>query len=787
MVVPAAPSLRLARKRRLLERHWPWLLTFGCATLALSAFVLALDGGRIAGVEGLEPIVRGYTPVGVLLGLGAVLLSFVTFAYALRKRALQERPLLGRSTLATWLWAHVYLGLLALVVAFAHAGYGAITSTFSTGKLLLLLLALLVGSGVLWRLIYAVVPAAAAKSVGNYSAAASHARAEALSIEIEKLAAGSSPRFRELKGWVMPRTPAPHELAQALASLPPEEQPAFAELATLAATRLDALGRERRQASYVRWLQGLRIAHVPLGLLFVLLIPLHVLFAYDVPARTLEPKRVGGSALGGFEPSTTCASCHRDIYDAWRHSMHAHAMTSPIMIAQTNQVAARVLHAQPGPDPKEACVACHGPIGTLLTEGNTLPLPAQALSDRALLDDGISCAVCHQWQGQSHTGGAALARFQEGLEPGRKVFGPFGDAVGNAFHRSEKSELFTHPAELCRNCHSVQLDKNGDGRFDRGTDLVLQTLFDEWDAYAKAGGASCLDCHMWSVRRAKRAASGASIPFEQDQAAPARSLRDHAFVGVDYPLDDRAARDAIAEKRAALLASAGTLSVPPASVKKSANEVAFDATVANTGTGHYLPGGFAFVRQMWLEVTITDAAGKVLATSGHLSKAFDDLCDASIMDDPESPMRPLLTGCTAVDAELVNFQQMLVDRVEVARDEKGEIRTGLRGERLLARPVGAKEAVLQELAGGPVPRPRKATGKPTVPLAPGESATFPYRIALPAGSTPAHLTVRMLFRVASPYFLRALGRDQPPNETPRLESLVNELVVTEMAKVSAEL
>ena len=787
MVVPAAPPLKLARKRRLLERHWPWLFASGLAALGLAVFVLALDGGLLSGVEGLEAIVRGYTTVGVLFGLGAVALVFVTLAYAFRKRGLQERLPFGRSTLATWLWSHVYLGLLALVLALAHAGYGAITSTFSTGKLLLLLLAMLVGSGVLWRFIYAVVPALAAKKVGNYSAAASHARAEACLVEIEKLAAGSSPRFRELKAWVVPRTPSPAELAQAMASLPPEEQPAFSELAALAATRLEAVARERQQASYVRLLQGLRIAHVPLGLLFVLLIPLHVLFAYDVPARTLEPKMVGGSALGGFEPSATCASCHKDIYDAWKHSMHAHAMTSPIMIAQTNQVAARVLHAQKGPDPKEACVACHGPIGTMLTDGNTLPLPSQALSDRSLIDDGIGCAVCHQWQGKSHTGGAALTRFQDGLEPGRKFYGPYADAVGNAFHRSEKSELFTHPEELCRNCHNVQLDKNGDGRFDRGTDLVLQTLFDEWEAYAKAGGAACVDCHMPSVRGAKRAAAAASIPFEQDQDAPARRLRDHSFVAVDYPLDDRAAREAVAPKREALLASAATLTLPPESVKKSGAEVAFAATVANTGTGHYLPGGFAFVRQMWLEVTIADAAGTALATSGHLAKTDDDLCDASIMDDAENPMRPLLTGCTAVDTELVNFQQMLLDKVEVARDDQGEIRTGLRGERLLARPAGAREAVIQELTGGPVPRTRKATGKPTVPLAPGESATFPYRFAVPEGSTPARLTVRLLFRVASPYFLRALGRDQPPSEAPRLESLVNELVVTEMAKVTASL
>jgi hypothetical protein len=786
-MVSPAPSIRLARKRRLLERHFPWLFLAFSSAVGLAGFVLLLDGGRLATLEGLEPIVRGYTPAGVLLGLGSVLLSFLTFVYAFRKRGLQEHLPFGRSTLATWLWSHVYLGLLALVLALAHAGYGALTSQFSTGKALLLLLALLVGSGVLWRLIYAVVPAAAAKSVGNYSAAASRARAEACAVEIEKIAAGSSARFRELKAWVMPRTPSPAELAQALASLPPEEQAAFSELATLAATRLEAVSRERRQESYVRWLQGLRVLHVPLGLLFVLLIPLHVIVAYDLPARFLDPRMVGGSALGGFEPSTSCAGCHQDIYDAWKHSMHAHAMTSPLMIAQTNQVAQRVLHALPGPDPKEACVACHGPIGTMLTEGNTLPLPAGKLSDRALLDDGVGCAVCHQWQGTSHTGGAALTRFQAGLEPGRTFYGPYGDAVGNAFHRSEKGALFSHPEELCRNCHSVELDMNDDGRFDRGTDLVLQTLYEEWEVYAKAGGASCVDCHMPRVRGGKRAASGAAIPFEQDQDAPPRILRDHSFVAVDYPLDDPSARQALDRHRVPLLRSAATLSVPNESVKKTANDVSFAVTVANTGTGHYLPGGFAFVRQMWLEVTVADAAGKLLASSGKLQKLEDDLCDSTIVDDPENPMRPLLVGCTSADAALVNFQQMLVDKIEVARDASGAVLTGLRGERLLARSAGSREAVLQELKGGPVPRARKATGKPVPPLPPGEAATFPYRLAVPDGSAPARLEVRLLFRVASPYFLRALGREQPPGEKPRLEALIPELVVTEMGKVELDL
>jgi hypothetical protein len=289
------------------------------------------------------------------------------------------------------------------------------------------------------------------------------------------------------------------------------------------------------------------------------------------------------------------------------------------------------------------------------------------------------------------------------------------------------------------------------------------------------------------VRRAKRAAAGAAIPFEQDREAPARTIRDHSFVGVDYPLDDPVAREAHARKREVLLASAATLAVPPAGITKADDAVAFTVTLANSGTGHNLPGGFAFVRQMWLEVTLADATGKVLAGSGVLARPGDDLCDASIVLDPESPMRELLTGCQGADVALVNFQQMLVDRVEVARDATGNVLTGTRGERQLVRAPGSKETVLQTLDGGPVARSRPATGKATTPLAPGETANFPYRFPVTRGQAPKSLSVRLLFRVASPYFLRALARDQPPTQRPKLDELVGALVITEMARISVTL
>src|SRR4051812_40321867 len=187
--------------------------------------------------------------------------------------------------------------------------------------------------------------------------------------------------------------------------------------------------------------------------------------------------------------------------------------------------------------------------------------------------EGVSCSVCHQWQGESKTAGGGLTAFQDGLVPGHTFFGPIDDPVGNAFHESRATPLFKDTSQLCRNCHSVQYDRNGDGKIERGTDLVLQTLFDEWQDFSKNGGPGCVDCHMPAVK-GTRAAESALIPLEQDSDAPARRLRSHTFVAVDYPLDSLAIREESRPEREALLRRAGVLSLVEASVNVTDTRVA---------------------------------------------------------------------------------------------------------------------------------------------------------------------------------------------------------------------
>lgn len=766
----------LARRRRLLERPSPWLLFGFLASAGLVALAWFTKTGFLAEYEAFPAVLRGYSVVGVFFGVLATASVGLSAFYSVRKRWLQESMPVGRGTLSMWLWSHVVLGALALLLSILHAGYGVLSLQPTTGKALLFLLVFIVGSGVVWRIVYAWVPRGAAREVGNYSVESSLARAEACLVEIEKLAAGRSPKLRELATWV---TTAPENATREsgpAAALDLSEQAVFSEIVRLSVERHASLERSRQKARYVSWLQGWRVVHTPISLLFLILLPLHVIFAYDVPERVLA-ETPGGSALGGFESASTCSRCHARVVEEWRSSMHAHALSSPIMIAQTNLAARTTLSRAKSPDPQQMCVNCHGPLAARIAPSATLPLETSLLGDPDLVHEGVTCVVCHAFQGDSETGSAALTAFQEKLVPGRAYFGAISHPVGNAFHKTERSSVFTSPERLCQNCHSVVYDRNSDGRIEKGTDLVLQDLFSEWEAYRASGGAHCVDCHM-PVVAGVRAAESALMLFEQDEEAPARRLRSHRFGGPDFPLESPTLRDAGRAERQALLSSAAELRIEPGSARFENGRISAQVSVANVGSGHNLPGGFAFVRQMWIELKILDASGRLLASSGVLDSVSQDLCESSILA-PGSALAADVVGCAAADPALVTFQQRLVDRIERATDSAG--RSAVR-----AAPA-AQEVIVQHLDGGSVPRFRVADGQAVLPLAPSERRTFGYTLSVPAGTRPAKVSARLMFRATPPYFLRALAKTQGPGDGPRVDGFLETLEILTMASASATL
>src|SRR5258706_463496 len=156
----------------------------------------------------------------------------------------------------------------------------------------------LVPTGIVWRLVYEVVPPRAAPRIGNYAVEGSAKRAEDQLTEIEKIAAGRSPAVRELKDAILAHRVQPSEIAGHAARFPPEERSTLEEIARLAESRDRALERQRLQRRYSSILQSMRILHIPLTILFVPAVLVHVFFALDLSAVML-PKTMTPPFLSG--------------------------------------------------------------------------------------------------------------------------------------------------------------------------------------------------------------------------------------------------------------------------------------------------------------------------------------------------------------------------------------------------------------------------------------------------------------------------------------------------------
>jgi hypothetical protein len=460
--------------------------------------------------------------------------------------------------------------------------------------------------------------------------------------------------------------------------------------------------------------------------------------------------------LPGFKGSKSCQPCHTAIYADWESSMHAHSITSPVMIAQANQVFAADLIREENQESSQFCTSCHSPLSTRFAEdGSRLPFTStQPNTTPEALRGGIGCVTCHAYDGTPQDSRAVLTAFQQDFSAGASYFGPFDNPAPNGgVHASSTTALYENGTEdLCWNCHNTKKDRNGNGVFELGADLILQNTFDQYYEYRGSGERTCLECHMPLRHDVNQAADG--FP-----GAPIRAVHDHKFVGVDFPLDAVASgHDPQKLARRDLLVG-GNTNIPPASlaienVVFDGTNLAFDVSIVNQDAGHDLPTGFTFMRQMWLEVVVKDSNQMDLATSGKLQAAEHDLCDHDTLTDAYGP---IVQGCpnNVPDQQLVNFQTQLVDFVAL---DNGV---------LVKDPVKGHETHLQFQTGGAVPRSRPADlaagiGPYTLaPIRPFDKRTFHYVFVIPPQTDPIVLTTKLQFRNLPPYFMRRLAQTTP--------------------------
>lgn len=252
----------------------------------------------------------------------------------------------------------------------------------------------------------------------------------------------------------------------------------------------------------------------------------------------------------------SCGQCHREIYEEWKTSIHAHAYQDPFFQAYWKK------------DKNIwVCLNCHTPLenqqATLIKDiprGRVEKAHQEPNSryDVEYQKEGVTCAACHVRDGA--------------------ILGPFDDSA--APHPTKFDPSF-RTTQVCYRCHNVI---SGPVQFYRigpcGTYAEYEGKF-----FMKERGMICQSCHMPEITR----------PVAE--GGPIRQGRQHHW---------RGGHDPEMIKRAVAIQVVAEPSAP-----KAGEKVRVIMTLINAGAGHKLPTGDPD-RHFTVEFAVEDQHHQVL-------------------------------------------------------------------------------------------------------------------------------------------------------------------------------
>ena len=252
----------------------------------------------------------------------------------------------------------------------------------------------------------------------------------------------------------------------------------------------------------------------------------------------------------------SCGTCHREIYEEWKTSIHARAYEDPFFQAYWKRDGNIWI-----------CLNCHTPLEnqqpTLIEEipRGRVEKAIQVANphyDPEYQKEAITCAACH---------------VREGV-----IMGPFDDSV--APHPTKFDPSF-RTTQVCYRCHNVV---SGPAQLYRvgpcGTYVEYEGKF-----FMQERGMICQSCHMPEVER------------PVTNGGPIRQGRRHLWRGGHDP-------DMV--KRAVAVQVKAYPARP-----KAGEQVRFTLTLINAGAGHKIPTGDPD-RHFTVEFIVQDKQDKVL-------------------------------------------------------------------------------------------------------------------------------------------------------------------------------
>lgn len=352
--------------------------------------------------------------------------------------------------------------------------------------------------------------------------------------------------------------------------------------------------------------------------------------AMSVNGQFLSPK--------SFYTAEYCGHCHKAAYKQWRESVHSNSFRAPWYLKNVND-----LIAEKGVQYSRHCEGCHNPVA-LLSGDLTQGMPKK----RPFEEEGVTCSTCHSIISTDATGtGSYVMGIPAVLvdENGAPITHPVSDAEILA-HLDRHSKAVMRPLyktpEFCAACHKAAIPRT----MDDYKWLRAFSVYDEWQGasfskesplpfYRKPAVSNCQTCHM------PREAEGADDPGAKDgKLASHRWLGGNSLMPAYYNYPDQAAKlvdflkhgidgkgvfnvDIFGlEKESAAATSGDQVIVAPLGLTHFALErgetLVADVVIQNKGIGHsFIPEQRDFY-ESWVDFTVKDASGKVLAESGFL-------------------------------------------------------------------------------------------------------------------------------------------------------------------------
>ena len=389
--------------------------------------------------------------------------------------------------------------------------------------------------------------------------------------------------------------------------------------------------------------------------------------------HALRPSLLNAPSLDVSRLAKTddCADCHADVASHWMHSAHAYAsFDNPWYRAGVDQ-----FREARGKEESRFCAGCHDPL--LVLSGD---IDREVNPDNELAYAGITCLVCHNVESTRPDGNASFTLTDAPL----LLPDPASPEEIEA-HRVRLTMPPLRTAALCGSCHrSFSGPAIGNENHLPGIDDL-----GDWASSAFAGSVqdhltsveenSCQGCHMRKVTASDAEMAGAS----DGTVSSHRWAASHTAMATQLPGAEHA-QQATDELEGAVVVDIGAVRagprryvLPRESRLRGGERLVFDVLLDNQETGHRFPGGVRDIHDVWVEVEVRDAAGRLLAMSRPTDGGNDDVfvLRSTVLDAAAEPeilhqvhrfAAPAFDRTLpAHDAQAVRYSMVLPRRIEL--------------------------------------------------------------------------------------------------------------------------